>query len=329
MSGSVYCCTLAPFTLDIETEKMSTNTIKKKLKSSRGASLSIALLLFLVCAVLGSVILKSATASSGRLAGVQEADQRYYSVNSAADLLASQLDGQTVHVNRAYTTTTPYVSTYTCDAYGNKELVATTEDRANITHDGPAYYAIQNDDPSNTINKDRDYDHFFTPGKIISSNSTLLISATNRFMFGFNEATSTGAPLPGTVWNHTTPVGDRNSTLETRTFILDHVSAYDYLDVNVVEQLRGDGTLVFVVSNIPEAGQTDSDVYEVRLTFTPTIKNKTARKTTESTGSYMEGDPDPTTGLGTGYITETETLYEYRYTAITWNLTEIKKAGLE
>ena len=37
----------------------------EKLKSSRGASLMMALLLFLVCAVLGSVVLVAGTASAG------------------------------------------------------------------------------------------------------------------------------------------------------------------------------------------------------------------------------------------------------------------------
>ena len=59
----------------------------KKLRSQKGASLSYALLLFLVCAVLCSVILVAATAASGRMAKVAETDQRYYAVTSAAELL--------------------------------------------------------------------------------------------------------------------------------------------------------------------------------------------------------------------------------------------------
>ena len=61
--------------------------ILKKLRSRTGASLSYALLLFLVCAVLCSVILASATAAAGRMAKMAETDQRYYAVTSAAELL--------------------------------------------------------------------------------------------------------------------------------------------------------------------------------------------------------------------------------------------------
>ena len=63
----------------------------EKLKSSRGASLMMALLLFLVCAVVGSAVLTAGTAASGRMAKIAESDQRYYSVNSAANLLIDLL----------------------------------------------------------------------------------------------------------------------------------------------------------------------------------------------------------------------------------------------
>jgi len=61
--------------------------IKNKIRSRRGASLTFALLLFLVCAVVGSVVLVAGTAASGRMSQIAEMDQRYYSVNSAARLL--------------------------------------------------------------------------------------------------------------------------------------------------------------------------------------------------------------------------------------------------
>lgn len=69
----------------------------RKLKSENGASLSFALLLFLVCAVVGSVILTSGTAASGRLSRLRDMDARYYSVNSAAYLIRDLMDGQIVN----------------------------------------------------------------------------------------------------------------------------------------------------------------------------------------------------------------------------------------
>lgn len=308
---------------------MKTNYIKKKLKSNRGASLSIALLLFLVCAVLGSVILKTATAAAGRLVGVAEADQRYYSVNSAADLLAKELDGQTVHIRRAKVSSATFIHTYVTDEYNNTDLVGTeTEGTTN-----PAYYykAHQDDNSANSINKTLDFDKYFKDNKV-TSDSTLLISAAYRFLFGFSEAESTGAPLASAVWDHSTPLGDQNKILEERTYYLDHDEEYGFLKARVVEQIRGDGTIIIVISNDTAqasdgaaTGSSADDIYEVRLVFTPTIKNRSAKDTVDESGDI---NFTPVVG-GESTLTEIETYYEYRYTAITWNLTEVEKAGLE
>ena len=72
--------------------------IKKKLKSQNGASISFALLLFLVCAVLSSAVIVAGTAAAGRLSRLAEADQRYYAVTSAAGLLSRDIGGRTVTV---------------------------------------------------------------------------------------------------------------------------------------------------------------------------------------------------------------------------------------
>ena len=77
--------------------------IHTKLRSERGASITFALLLFLVCAVVASVVLTAGTAASGRLSQQVESDQRYYSVSSAARLLQTEIESTTV----TKTVTTP------------------------------------------------------------------------------------------------------------------------------------------------------------------------------------------------------------------------------
>lgn len=69
---------------------------RKKLREERGASITMALLLFLACAVIGAVVLTAGTASAGRLSGMAETDRRYYIVASAAELVAKELDGRSV-----------------------------------------------------------------------------------------------------------------------------------------------------------------------------------------------------------------------------------------
>lgn len=66
--------------------------VLKKLRSRKGASLTFALLAFLVCAVISAVLLASASAAAGRLSGLAEADQRYYAVTSAAQLFCDELE---------------------------------------------------------------------------------------------------------------------------------------------------------------------------------------------------------------------------------------------
>lgn len=70
------------------------HAIRKKLQSQRGASLTFALLLFLVCAVIGSLVLAAGFAAAGRLAKLAESEQRYYAVNSAAEFVLDQLCGE-------------------------------------------------------------------------------------------------------------------------------------------------------------------------------------------------------------------------------------------
>ena len=72
--------------------------VKCKLHGQTGASITFALLLFLVCAVVGSVVLVAGTAAAGRIADIAEYDQRYYSVTSAAQLLRTMVEGETVTI---------------------------------------------------------------------------------------------------------------------------------------------------------------------------------------------------------------------------------------
>ena len=75
------------------------NRILNKLRSRRGASITYALLLFLVCAVLCSVIITAGTTAAGRMSKMAETDQRYYAVTSAAELLTDMIDdGTTVRI---------------------------------------------------------------------------------------------------------------------------------------------------------------------------------------------------------------------------------------
>ena len=53
----------------------------------RGASILIALLFFLVCALVGGVVLTAASVGTGQLVDYEKSQQAYYSTTSAAELL--------------------------------------------------------------------------------------------------------------------------------------------------------------------------------------------------------------------------------------------------
>ena len=77
----------------MQTDNKAKNRIKAKLRSQTGASISFALLLFLVCASLSALIIVAGTTAAGRISNIAETDQSYYAVTSAADLVVDIMDG--------------------------------------------------------------------------------------------------------------------------------------------------------------------------------------------------------------------------------------------
>lgn len=68
----------------------------KKIESTSGAAILLALLFFLLCAVAGSVVLAAGTASAGRVAGLKEDEQEYYTLTSAAKVIRDEITGEVI-----------------------------------------------------------------------------------------------------------------------------------------------------------------------------------------------------------------------------------------
>ncbi len=66
----------------------------RKLKSNRGASVIIALLVLLICVTAGAAALTAASANAGRYTHMRRDQQRYLAVSSAAKLVRAELAGQ-------------------------------------------------------------------------------------------------------------------------------------------------------------------------------------------------------------------------------------------
>lgn len=74
--------------------------LKRKLTSNTGATLLLALIFFLLCALAGTVVLTAGSAASGRISGLAESEQEFYTVSSAAELVKEDIEGQGFHVYR-------------------------------------------------------------------------------------------------------------------------------------------------------------------------------------------------------------------------------------
>lgn len=101
--------------MNVKHNKMIYNIAVKgvrKLKSKAGASISFALLLFLICAMVGAVMLTASTAAAGRASKIAEMDQRYFNVTSAGELLINELCGKPVTIVRTKTVESKVVTEY-------------------------------------------------------------------------------------------------------------------------------------------------------------------------------------------------------------------------
>ena len=65
--------------------------LKRKLRSESGVTLLMALLFFLLCALGSSVVLAAGSTASGRIAGLEQDQQAFYTVTSAAQVLQESI----------------------------------------------------------------------------------------------------------------------------------------------------------------------------------------------------------------------------------------------
>lgn len=240
--------------------------IIRKLKSERGATLSMALLLFMVCAVVGGVILAAATASGGRLSQLAEMDQRYYSVTSAAKLLGEELSGKTVTIERTETTTTIYT---TRNVEGKIEITQ--------SKNGPVYSAKVDPEDAEAAWK-------------------YLKGLAEHLMFGDDSARNTGAIMGYSFSNGNVKYDDIDMTLSISDTSLKDIS----LKVKGKVDMESDGTLIIYLYNessiepestsgpTPVSGKPaltlQADQYMVVLTMAPNAWDS------ESSSSYTDSN---------------------------------------
>ncbi len=271
---------------------MKLNTAAEKIKSERGASITFALLIFLVCAVVGSIVLSAATASAGRLNKLAESDRRYYSVSSAAELIVEALDGKEVVISGDRDDVTTTVTTYKVNADGSVEV------------DGPSVV-------TGPVSG--------TPGNVSLTQTgdadSLLCLATKKLVFGNNNQAASNDYFwdstysPGALVTNNDVISDLELSHQRGADTLSELQVD--IDVKITEK-----RLHLILKNHASA---DEAVYTIELFFTPaynTIISKSSNTQTAIDNTLMPAKFKETVTLTETY-TKTTTVY--------WSLSEIKK----
>ena len=225
--------------------------LKQKLRSTVGASLSMALLLFLVCAAVGAVVLAAGTAAAGSASQRAEMDQRYYSVVSAAELVRDALNG------KSYTVVREKNTVLTETAYVKMDDEGTVTDSGESSEEAPAAPA---------------YSHNFNwlsngAGPVIDP--SLLAEAALAYVYGSNSYdTKEGwEAVPGNEKTWESPL------------VID-ATGVGALAVNASVKMLSDGSLLFTFVN----ADSDTKKFSVELTVNASIPydNSSAPKTTRT-----------------------------------------------
>ncbi len=314
--------------------------ISKKLRSSKGASLTFALLAFLVCAVISAVLLASASAATGRLSNLAETDQRYYAVTSAAQLFCDTLENQEFTIQRTHTNHNVNVRGYLTgndgQTYGfpvNDEDTITQWFGENVwylkTHaDMFGFQTTGSDlvsDSDDGMNENNQKTHMET-----IRSASLLADAAMTYVIGEGTCSFMDAYLdrvPGSPFSRNSG-GSLVSVdkIEFGTYHFDYKkngteTVTDAPVVTVVATLRKDGSIVF---EFCDGNDPTKPSYKVTVTLTAEVHDDSALPNTTTSDSYAFRF-DPNTGIS--YESTVTTTVKTKTTTIKWNVTDIKKGA--
>ena len=239
------------------------NAILRKWKANRGASLSIALFLFLICSVLGAVLLTAATTASGRLADLAEMDQRYYAVTSAAELLAKEL------------TKEPVTITQTKTVKRKVETRGPADDPETVIQYDVTYKTNVNGNTESVMLSANDTEPVSTDGTRPDGEMSFLTARAFELMFG-DEKCNTEAALDYSFKKSHFAGQDSPKSFDMAFSSTDGNLAVDHLAVDVSYQMMRSGVLILTVTN------KTGEPYTLKLTLTPKFtENKSSEGTWE------------------------------------------------
>jgi len=282
-------------------------TVLKKLNSSKGASITFALLAFLVCAVISAVLLASASAAAGRLSGLAAADRRYYAVTSAVQLFSDSLSESKGGVN-----------TFSVERIQNAQKQRSISYyvlNGEYTNSGWSEYSAEGDPSYNFTFKALKPTEADPRNMVIADPMGTFLSEVSMYcIFGKTDSNNLNLvkdEYDGTLGSARTKTWDM--TLK--------VGSEAGLTVDVKAELKQDGTLEITFSNTPK-DDTDKDIYSEVLVLRPGRVDNTANPAVRKVVTRVE-----VVGGENGAYTETEHMTEIttKSTTLTWMVSEIKK----
>ena len=265
--------------------------LQKKISSQSGASIAMALLLFMVCAILGAIVLSAATAAAGRMSGLADDDQRYYSVASAAELVSQQLCDNPVVIKREQINTNTVTREYKYTSSGAVELIG-----SNTVNDSAFHTTIGKLDPIT----DKDC--------VIDTSSMSLLSAEAvRLIFGEKKCNTPGAMTDSFTGGTTASAKGFTLSQSSSDIVGDALTA-----LNVAGSFAGqsDGTLLVTLWNT-----SGSETFKLTIKLTPGFSETVFPSTTTVPTVTKTAD---------GYIEKAVTTdIVQKITTVTWSVDSI------
>ncbi len=277
--------------------------IYRKITSQRGASLSFAMMLLLVAAVVGAVLLHAATAAAGRVSQLAVADARYYSVSSAADIIEKELNNFKVSIVREETKQWSESTTVTENTY-NVVIIGNTEATEPIYH----------------------YTSYFEDRSNIARGRSLTLDWAIDKILGENCVNFTGYDIG--VWNRNKYNGSRLTYRYSfeHEFDEEQAEAVNVLDVKMDVEMQENGNLYILLYNFDEGS---NERYRVQLTYSAEVKENNV--VTESVRITIDPQPGSVKGVLPYTVDEIKdhTMVTTKTSSICWTLIDRKELSYD
>ena len=282
------------------------------LRSRTGASITFALLLFLACAVVGALVLTAGSAAAGRVSNLAQSDQRYYSVSSAAGLLAQELSGKTVKIVQEREVTTDVTTSYKVDL-GSTGSVVTPVGESTTTREASYKTKVNDFLITNYLSSYDPNDDVGGTALSAEAQASFLNARAAILLFGQDGSEILCCNDKAMKASMKTGTEQSGELALYHSISMADDEADDQLTVTGKYYVQSDGTMIFTLTNQGDANER----YSLRITLTPTINETQSDKTTESTSrSYTDNGYTETVTTVTTTVKTSE---------ITWAVSGVEK----